>query len=455
MNPDFIVLAAGKGQRMLGTTPKVLLPLAGKPMAQHLLDTVAEIKGSRQIIVVGNQAEEVKKNLTAPRNTIWIKQRRQLGTGHAVKTAILGTRSRSRSMVVVLYGDVPLVRSKTIKNLIKMASMDSLAVLTFRKVDPKGYGRIIRNPGNQIEAIIEEKDATQEQRKITEVNSGILAIKSSYLKKLLPQIKNKNVAKEYYLTDIVSLAKGSGIKVKALLLENSDEVMGANTPMEFQGLERACQKNKATRLVESGVRVADILRIDVRGSLEAGKGSFIDVNNVFEGKVVLGKKVTIGQNCYLKDSTIGSGTTLLANTFVEDSKVGEDCTIGPFTRLRGGTELESSSELGNFVEANRSKVGRDSKAKHLTYLGDATLGQEVNIGAGTITCNFDGEKKHKTKIADKVFIGSNTSLVAPISLGKKSYTGAGSVITKNVPAGNLAIGRARQNNMKGKGKGKK
>ena len=450
MNPDFIVLAAGKGQRMLGATPKVLLPLAGKPMAQHLLDTVAEIKGSRQIIVIGNQAKEVKKKLTAPKNTIWIKQRKQLGTGHAAKTAILGTRSNS--VVVVLYGDVPLVRSKTIKNLIKMASMDSLAVLTFIKGNPKGYGRIIRGPRNQVEAIIEEKDATQEQRKIKEVNSGILAIKSKYLKKLLPQIKNKNVAKEYYLTDIVSLAKGSGIKVKALLLENSDEVLGANTPMELQELERNCQKNIATRLVESGVGVADILRIDVRGSLEAGKGSFIDVNNVFEGKVVLGKKVNIGPNCYLKDSTVGSGTILLANTFVEDSSVGEDCTIGPFTRLRGGTELDNSSELGNFVEVNRSKVGKDSKAKHLTYLGDATLGQEVNIGAGTITCNFDGEKKHKTKIADKVFVGSNSSIVAPVSLGKKSYTGAGSVITKNVPAENLAIGRARQNNMKGKGK---
>ena len=278
MNTDFIVLAAGKGQRMLGTCPKVLLPLAGKPMAQHLLDTIAGIKGSQHIIVIGDQAEEVKKTLLAPRNTAWVRQRKQLGTGHAVKTAISSTRRGS--MAVVLYGDVPLVQSKTLNTLTKIATKGSLAVLTFKKGIPKGYGRIIRDSRNQVEAIIEEKDANQEQRKIEEVNSGILAIKSNSLKKLLPELKNKNAAKEYYLTDIVGLAKDSGIKVKALLLENPDEVMGANTRLELQELERTCQKNQAKKLVESGIQVADILRLDIRGSLEAGRGTFIDVNNV-------------------------------------------------------------------------------------------------------------------------------------------------------------------------------
>ena len=445
MKPDFIVLAAGKGNRMLSPLPKVLLPLAGKPMVQHVLDTVSEIEKSRSIIVIGDQASEVKKSLSASKNTKWVTQRKQLGTGHAVKTAL--SKLRPNSVAIVLYGDVPLVEVKTMEGLIRIATKNSLAILTFNKNHPKGYGRIIRGSKNQVEAIIEEKDASREQRKITEVNSGILAIKSIHLKKLLPKIKNKNAAKEYYLTDIVKIAKEAGIKIKSVLLDESDEVLGANNPQELQRLERACQRVRANKLLNSGVNIADVNRIDSRGDLEVGKGSFIDVNNVFEGAVEIGKNVKIGPNCYVKDSIIGDGSNLKANTVIEDSQIGPGCTLGPFARIRGGTVLEGNSELGNFVEANRSKIGRDSKAKHLTYLGDATLGAKVNIGAGTITCNYDGEKKHKTKLADEVFIGSNTSLVAPVTLGKKSITGAGSVITKNVPAGNLAIGRSRQSNI--------
>ena len=450
MKPDFIVLAAGKGNRMLSPLPKVLLPLAGKPMVQHVLDTVSEIEKSRSIIVTGDQASEVKKSLSTSKNTKWVTQRKQLGTGNAVKAAL--SKLRPNSVAIVLYGDVPLVEVKTMEGLTRIATKDSLAILTFNKKHPKGYGRIIRGSKNQIEAILEEKDASREQRKITEVNSGILAIKSIHLKKLLPKIKNKNAAKEYYLTDIVEIAKEAGIKIKAVLLDESDEVLGANTRQELQRLERACQRVRANKLLNSGVNIADVNRIDSRGDLEVGKGSFIDVNNVFEGIVEIGKNVKIGPNCYVKDSIIGDGSNLKANTVIEDSQIGPGCTLGPFARIRGGTVLEGNSELGNFVEANRSKVGRDSKAKHLTYLGDATLGAEVNIGAGTITCNYDGEKKHKTKLADEVFVGSNTSLVAPVTLGKKSFTGAGSVITKNVPAGNLAIGRSRQSNIKRKKK---
>ena len=448
MNPDFIVLAAGNGKRMLGSSPKVLLPIGGKPMAQHILDTVSGIEKSRSILVVGNQAKEVKNSLQFKRNTKIVTQRKQLGTAHAVKTAL--DQLRPSSVTVVLYGDVPLIESKTLKRLIRDASKGSLAILTFNKDLPKGYGRVVRGAKNQVEAIIEEKDATKEQKSINEVNSGILAIKSTLIKKLLPEIKNNNAAKEYYLTDIVSLSKKHGIKVQPLLLEDPDEALGANTPLELQDLERACQRIRAKKLVNSGVNIADIDRIDSRGSLAVGRGSFIDVNNVFEGRVEIGKNTKIGPNCYIKDSVIGNGVTLKASTVIEDSRVGDLCKLGPFARIRGGTEIEGNAELGNFVEANRSKIGTESKAKHLTYLGDSNLGRKVNIGAGTITCNYDGKNKHKTKLDDEAFIGSNTSLVAPVKVGKGAYTGAGSVITKNVPPGSLAIGRSRQSNIKRK-----
>ena len=448
MNPDFIVLAAGNGKRMLGSSPKVLLPIGGKPMAQHILDTVSGIEKSRSILVVGDQAKEVKNSLQFKRNTKIVKQRRQLGTAHAVKTAL--TQLRPSSVTVVLYGDVPLIESKTIKKLIKEATKGSLAILTFKKDHPQGYGRVVRGARNQVEAIIEEKDATKEEKSINEVNSGILAIKSTLIKKLLPEIKNNNAANEYYLTDIVSLSKNQGIKVKPLLLEDPDEALGANTPLELQDLERACQRIRAKKLVNSGVNIADIDRIDSRGSLTVGRGSFIDVNNVFEGCVEIGKNTKIGPNCYIKDSVIGNGVALKASTVIEDSRVGDLCKLGPFARIRGGTEIEGNAELGNFVEANRSKIGTESKAKHLTYLGDSNLGRRVNIGAGTITCNYDGKNKHKTKLDDEAFIGSNTSLVAPVKVGKGAYTGAGSVITKNVPPGSLAIGRSRQSNIKRK-----
>jgi len=448
MNPDFIVLAAGNGKRMLGSSPKVLLPIGGKPMAQHILDTISGIEKSRPILVVGDQAKEVKNSLQFKRNTKIVTQRKQLGTAHAVKTAL--AQLRPSSVTVVLYGDVPLIEGKTLKRLIRDASKGALAILTFNKDRPQGYGRVVRGAKNQVEAIVEEKDATKEEKSINEVNSGILAIKSILIKKLLPEIKNNNAANEYYLTDIVSLSKKHGIKVQPLLLEDPDEALGANTPLELQDLERACQRIRAKKLVNSGVNIADVDRIDSRGSLAVGRGSFIDVNNVFEGRVEIGKNTKIGPNCYIKDSVIGNEVTLQASTVIEDSRVGDLCKLGPFARIRGGTEIEDNAELGNFVEANRSKIGPESKAKHLTYLGDSNLGRNVNIGAGTITCNYDGKNKYKTKLDDGVFIGSNTSLVAPVKVGKEASTGAGSVITKNVPPGSLAIGRSRQSNIKRK-----
>jgi len=448
MNPDFVVLAAGKGSRMLGPSPKVLLPVGGRAMVQRVLDTVAEIDKSRAILVLGDQAKEVKKALNLSKNTKVVNQRKQLGTAHAVKTA--QPKLRPGSVTIVLYGDAPLIESKTLKKLINQAKRGSLAILTFNKDNPEGYGRIVRGTRNQVNAIIEEKDANKEQKQIKEVNSGILAIKSNLMKELLPKVKNKNAAKEYYLTDIVGLAKEAGIKVHPLLLNDADEALGANTPLELQELERACQRQGAKNLINSGVRLADVNRIDVRGSLEAGKETFLDVNNVFEGKVEIGKRSSVGPNCFISNSVIGDNVTIEANTVIEDSIVGNHCKLGPFARIRGGTELEGNSELGNFVEANRSKIGNASKAKHLTYLGDSQLGVKVNIGAGTITCNYDGKNKHKTKLEDGAFIGSNTSLVAPVKVGKKSYTGAGSVITKNVPAETLAIERSKQSNIKRK-----
>ena len=450
MNIDFVILAAGKGTRMGGDSPKVLANLAGQPMLQKLINTTNNFKQSKRILVVGYKANEVKKQIKTTKNTDWVKQNKQLGTGHAVKQALSSLRKSSVS--VILYGDVPLVSSATLKKLISSAKNNNLALLTFNKENPAGYGRIVRKGRNAIDQIVEEKDASASQKEITEVNSGIMAIKSNLLSKLIPLVKNKNAAKEFYLTDIVELANKNKISVKALLLKDNTEVLGANNPQELHDLERAYQTRLAERLIISGVQVADSSRLDVRGDIEVGRGSFIDVNSVFDGNNTIGRGVSIGPGCFISNSVIKNDVVIHANTVIEDSIVGSDCEIGPFARIRGGTEMQSGSELGNFVEANRSKVGKSSKAKHLTYLGDTTLGKKVNVGAGTITCNYDGNKKHKTIAEDGVFIGSNSSLVAPVKLGKGSYTGAGSVITKNVGKGELAVGRGKQVNLKRKKK---
>ena len=450
MNIDFVILAAGKGTRMGGDSPKVLANLGGQPMLQNLINTTNGFKQSKRILVAGYKANEVKKQIKITKKTDWVKQNNQLGTAHAVKQALSSLRKGSVS--VILYGDVPLVSPATLKKLISSAKSNNLALLTFNKDNPFGYGRIVRKGRNAIDQIVEEKDANTKQKEITEVNSGIMAIKSSHLSNLIPLVKNKNSAKEFYLTDIVELANKNKISVKALLLKDNTEVLGANNSQELHDLERAYQKRLAESLIRSGVQVADSSRLDVRGDIEIGRGSFIDVNSVFDGNNTIGRGVSIGPGCFISNSVIKNDVVIHANTVIEDSIVGSDCEIGPFARIRGGTEMQSGSELGNFVEANRSKVGKSSKAKHLTYLGDATLGTRVNVGAGTITCNYDGKKKHKTIAEDDVFIGSNSSLVAPVKLGQGSYTGAGSVITKNVGKGELAVGRGKQVNLKKKKK---
>ena len=347
---------------------------------------------------------------------------------------------------MVLYGDAPLVTRKTLNKLVNSAASGKLALLTYQKEDPSGYGRIVRGPKQNIMKIIEHKDAASKEREIKEVNSGILAVKTATLQKLLPLIKNNNAAKEYYLTDLIEIANKHSLAVRATLCEEH-EVGGANSRQELHDLERSYQKRLAESLLAKDVLVADTSRMDIRGNTQIGKGSFIDINNVFEGQNKIGKNVHIGPNCHIINSTIKDNTVVYSNTVIEGCEVGANCKLGPFSRIRGGSELTDGSELGNFVEANRSKIGKGSKAKHLTYLGDARLGQKVNVGAGTITCNYDGSNKHKTIIEDGTFIGSNSSLVAPLTLGKGSYTGAGSVITKNVPKGKLAVGRGKQVNL--------
>mgnify|MGYP000518185084 FL=1 len=448
MNTDFIILAAGKGTRMGSDLPKVLNLLGGKPLVQHLLDTVSGIKGSKVQLVVGYKPELVKSSLDTNKKTDFVLQKKQLGTGHAVKQALKNLRSNSISLV--LYGDGPLVKKQTLTKLIASAEKGNLSILTYKPIDPHGYGRIVRGKKGLVEKIVEQKDASSDEIKISEVNSGILAIKTKYLKDLVRKISNKNAAKEYYLTDIVEIANQAGIPVKATIVSDHKQVLGVNNQQELHDLERQYQEDLARQLIAKGARLADLSRIDVRGDLSVGSGSFIDINAVFEGNNKIGKNVTIGPNCYISNSTLADDVKVLANTVIEDSIVGVGCALGPFSRIRGGTTMETGSELGNFVEANRSHIGPSSKAKHLTYLGDAELGSKVNVGAGTITCNYDGKNKNKTIMGDGSFVGSNSSLVAPVKLGKESYTGAGSVITKNVKDGELAIGRGRQMNYKKK-----
>ena len=444
MNIDFIILAAGKGTRMGGNSPKVLANLAGKPMIQHLIDTVGTFPKAKTSVIVGHKAKEVENNIFSEKKINYVLQKNQLGTAHAVKQAI--PLLRKSSVSVVLYGDAPLVTRKTLNKLVNSAASGKLALLTYQKEDPSGYGRIVRGPKQNIVKIIEHKDAASKEREIKEVNSGILAVKTITLQKLLPSIKNNNAAKEYYLTDLIEIANKHSIAVRATLCEEH-EVGGANSRQELHDLERSYQKRLAESLLAKDVLVADTSRMDIRGNTQIGKGSFIDINNVFEGQNKIGKNVHIGPNCHIINSTIKDNTVVYSNTVIEGCEVGANCKLGPFSRIRGGSELTDGSELGNFVEANRSKIGKGSKAKHLTYLGDARLGQKVNVGAGTITCNYDGKNKHKTIIEDGTFIGSNSSLVAPLTLEEGSYTGAGSVITKNVPKGKLAVGRGKQVNL--------
>ena len=444
MNLDIVILAAGKGTRMGSPLPKVLSNLAGRPLLAHVLDTASKLKRCKLHVVVGHEAKKVKQAFSSNKKINWIKQSKQLGTGHAVKQALKHIRHNSN--VVILYGDVPLISENTVQKLAKLASKGP-ALLTFNKENPTGYGRIVRGSRNKVQAIVEEKDASPIEKEISEVNSGIMAFKAQDLTRLIGKIKNNNKAKEFYLTDAIQEAYHEKLNIQSLKLTDIDEVLGCNTLEELQTLERAYHLSVAKKHLNKGVLFANIERVTFRGDVTIERGAFIDENVIFEGEVFIGSGAKIGPGCIVHNSSIGKNVELLAYTLVEESVLEKNAKAGPFAHVNVQTKMDEGAEIGNFVEVKRSHIGANSKAKHLTYIGDAKIGKGVNIGAGTIFCNYDGKNKNQTIIEDGTFIGSNSSLVAPLRLGEGSYTGAGSVITKNIPKGKLGVGRGKQVNL--------
>jgi len=444
MNLDIVILAAGKGTRMGSPLPKVLSNLAGRPLLAHVLDTASKLKRCKLHVVVAHEAKKVKQAFSSNKKINWIKQSKQLGTGHAVKQALKHVRPNSN--VVILYGDVPLISENTVQRLAKLASKGP-ALLTFNKENPTGYGRIVRGSRNKVQAIVEEKDASPLEKEISEVNSGIMAFKAQDLTRLIGKIKNNNKAKEFYLTDTIEEAYREKLNIQSLKLTDIDEALGCNTLEELQTLERTYHLSVAKKHLNKGVLFANIERVAFRGDVSIERGAFIDENVIFEGQVSIGSGAKIGPGCIVHNSSIGKNAELLAYTLVEEAVLENNAKAGPFAHVGVQTKMDEGAEIGNFVEVKRSHIGANSKAKHLTYIGDAKIGKGVNIGAGTIFCNYDGKNKNKTIIEDGTFIGSNSSLVAPLRLGEGSYTGAGSVITKNIPKGKLGVGRGKQVNL--------
>ncbi len=437
---NIVILAAGMGKRMRSALPKVLHPLAGKPLLAHVLDCARSLQPSRIIIVHGHGGAQVQALLDAP-DLRWALQEPQLGTGHAV----MQTTSELDESVptLVLYGDVPLITKQTLERLISVSGSACLALLTVHLDDPTGYGRIVRD-GDRIVRIVEQKDADDAVRAIREVNTGILIAPTVALKRWLGALSNDNAQREYYLTDIVSAAVAEGVAVTATQPSGLWETLGVNSKAQLATLERVAQQRIASQLMEDGVTLADPARIDVRGSLQCGRDVSIDVNCVFEGNVLLGDDVTIGAHCVIRNAQIGAGTQLLPFTHIDGASIGAQARIGPYARLRPGTELADETHVGNFVEMKNAKVAKGSKANHLAYIGDAVVGERVNIGAGTITCNYDGVNKHQTVIEDDAFIGSDTQLVAPVRVGRGATLGAGTTLTRDAPAEQLTVSRAKQ-----------
>jgi bifunctional UDP-N-acetylglucosamine pyrophosphorylase/glucosamine-1-phosphate N-acetyltransferase len=437
---DVIVLAAGLGKRMRSDLPKVLHPLAGRPLLAHVIDAARALAPRKIFVVHGHGADKVRSAF--PDSGIdWVLQAEQLGTGHAVLQAL--PQVSSNADVLILYGDVPLVRPATLKRLLEGAR-EGVAVLTAELAEPAGYGRIERDAARRVARIIEQKDATASELALREINAGFFCLSARRLAPWLPKIGNDNAQGEYYLTDLVALAVADAVPVIAVKVEDPWEVAGVNSMQELAALERVVQARQARRLLDAGVTLADPARIDVRGALECGRDVSIDVNCVFEGRVSLGDNVRVGPNCVLKNVSIGAGTEVLAFSHLDDAQLGERCRVGPFARLRPGASLAEDVHVGNFVEVKASRLGAGSKANHLSYLGDSEVGRRVNVGAGTITCNYDGAARHRTVIEDDCFIGSDATLVAPVRIARGSYIGAGSTISKDTPPGQLTVARARQ-----------
>ena len=439
---DVLVLAAGKGTRMRSELPKVLHPLAGKPLLGHVFNALTPLDGAAINVIVGHGKEKIQQTF-ADQSLNWIEQTSQLGTAHAVLQAIPHLRDGAK--VLIVYGDVPLIASDTLAQMLAGVGDDAMALLTVKLPDPGGYGRILRNSDGEVTGIIEQKDAAPEQLLINEVNTGVMAMTAADLKHWLPQIGNNNAQKEYYLTDVIALARAAGRRINTYAPEAVEEVEGVNSRAQLVALERYYQRQLANQLLASGVTIIDPSRFDCRGELVTGEDVVIDINCIFEGDTQIGNNVSIGPNCMIKDAIIGDNVTIKANTVIEGPvTLAANVQVGPFARLRPHTTLGEGAKIGNFVETKKAKIGPGSKISHLSYVGDAVLGREVNVGAGTITCNYDGVNKHLTEIEDGAFIGSNTSLVAPVTVGKNATVGAGSTISRSVPDESLAVARGKQ-----------
>ena len=446
LSTDIVILAAGKGTRMQSSLPKVLHAIAGQPMLAHVIAAANTVANGNKIIVTGHGAQQVEK-ATADSGSVFVQQNEQLGTAHAVQMAV--PHLRAEATVLILYGDVPLISPATINKMLEAVSAKQIGLLTINLDNPTGYGRIVRNSADEIESIIEQKDASSEQLLINEINTGVMALGAQQLIDWLPQINNNNAQGEYYLTDLIALARANDYSITSIQPTSATEVEGVNNRIQLSQLERAHQLQLAEALMLSGTTLADPNRFDQRGKLTAGTDNFVDVNCIFEGDVVIGSNVRIGANCHISDSSIGDSVEIKANTIIESSHIGAHAILGPFARIRPGTNLGEGSKVGNFVETKNTIVGKGSKINHLSYVGDAELGANVNVGAGTITCNYDGVNKHKTDIGDGAFIGSNSTLIAPVTIGEQGFVAAGSTVTKNVPADTLAVSRSKQQNLEG------
>lgn len=441
MNLHVVVLAAGQGTRMYSATPKVLHQLGGKPLLAHVIDKARQIDAAQIHVVHGHGGAQVCAAINDA-TLHWVEQSRQLGTGHALLQAIPAIHDDAT--VMVLYGDVPLIRSETLQTLLRVAEANTLALLTATLGNPTGYGRILRDRGGRVLRIVEEKDATAEQRSITEINTGILAATARDLKNWLARLTNQNAQGEYYLTDVVGLAVSDGAAVLTAQPTTLEEILGVNNRQQLAHLERHYQRQRAHELMLSGVTLRDPARFDARGALRVGRDVTIDVDVIFEGEVDIANDVSIGPFSFIRNCKISSGATILSHCVIEDAIIGPGTRVGPYARIRPGTTLDDGAHVGNFVEVKNARIGRNSKANHLSYVGDATVGNDVNIGAGTITCNYDGANKHHTYIEDNVFVGSDTQLVAPVRVRRNATIGAGTTVTKEVPEDVLVISRAPQ-----------
>jgi bifunctional UDP-N-acetylglucosamine pyrophosphorylase/glucosamine-1-phosphate N-acetyltransferase len=456
MSLSIVIMAAGKGTRMKSAHPKVLHKLAGRPMLSHVISTTSALSADRQIVITGHGAEEVESAMRAAftdQPLSFVRQEPQLGTGHAVQQAVPALPD-DQGTTLILNGDTPLIEAATARALVEACGGDKLALLTIHLPDPTGYGRIVRDAsGQKVLAIVEHKDATEAQRAIKEVYTGMMAAPTARLKHWLSKLTNQNAQGEYYLTDVVALAQADGVTVVAAQPRDEVEVLGVNSPLQLADLERRHQRAQAERLMEQGVRLADPARFDLRGTLQCGQDVDIDVNCLFEGSVTLADNVQIGANCVIRNATIGAGVVIQPFTHIDGdtlgASIGEGCIIGPFARLRPGAQLGPEVHIGNFVEVKNSTLARGAKANHLAYLGDATVGERVNYGAGSITANYDGANKHRTVIGNDVHVGSNCVLVAPVHLGDGATIGGGSTIGKDAPAGQLTVARAKQVSLAG------